>query len=199
MIKVNLLKPEQKDVSGSDPSSSSDFVDVKEEKVNIPGAIIVAVLTIGVIAFLYITKSSELEASKKLREERRTEETKLKAQLKDVGRLKKLKAELKLRISTIQLLKKKQKQPIYMMLEISKSIPERVWITKLVFNGSKIRIYGIALSNNLVSTFAKNIESSPYFRNLNFGGFNKKNNMGIDVFSFSFSVDFVLSNIKEGV
>jgi Tfp pilus assembly protein PilN len=86
-----------------------------------------------------------------------------------------------------------------MMLEISKSIPERVWITKLIFKGNKIRIYGIALSNNLVSTFAKNIESSPYFMNLNFGGFSKKNDKGLDVFTFSFSVDFVLSNIKEGV
>ncbi len=199
MIKVNLLKPEQKDISGSDLATQSDFMEVKEEKIAIPGAIIVAVLTVGIIGFLYITQANELESKTKLLSEKKAEKTKLEAQLKDIGKLKALKAELQLRIKTIKDLKKKQKQPVYMMLEISKNIPERVWINKLNFNGNRISIYGTALSQNLIATFTKNIESSVFFTNLIWGGFTKKNQKGVEIFTFSFNVDFVLSSIKEGV
>jgi len=199
MIKVNLLKPDRKDVSGSDLSTTADFSEMREEKVNVPGAIIVAVLTVGVIAFLYITQANELDAKKKLVAEKRAEETKLKNQLKDEKRLKKLENELKLRIKTIQDLKKKQKQPVYMLLELSKSLPERVWITRLKFSGNKIKISATALSRNLIAAFTKNIESSAYFRNLVWGGFRQKTVRGVELFTFNVTVEFVLSSIKEGV
>jgi type IV pilus assembly protein PilN len=199
MIKVNLLKPERKDVSGADLSTTADFSEIREEKVNIPGAIIVAVLIIGVIAFLYITQANELESKIKLASEKKAEETKLKNQLKDEDRLKRLERDLKLRIKTIQELKKKQKQPVYMLLEISKSLPERVWITRMTFNGDKIKISATALSRNLISAFTKNIESSPYFRNLVWGGFRQKTVKGVELFTFNITVNFVLSSIKEGV
>jgi len=198
MIKVNLLKPEQKD-PGKVIDSGSDFMEVKEEKINIPAAVIVAVLTIGIIGFLYITQTNTLEAKKKLYTEKQAEKKKLDAQLKDIKKLKKLKKELQERIKTIKMLKKQQKQPVYMLLEISKAIPERVWINKITIKGAKISFSGTALSQNLIATFTKNIESSVFFRNLNWGGFTKKNQKGVDLFIFRFSVDFVLSSIKEGV
>lgn len=199
MIKVNLLRPERKDVSGSDLSTTADFSEIREEKVNIPGAIIVSVLILGIIAFLYITQSNELDAKIKLIAEKRAEEAALKDQLKDEVTLKKLERELKLKIKTIQELKKKQKQPVYMLLEISKSLPERVWITRMIFSGNKIKISAIALSRNLIATFTKNIESSPYFSNLIWGGFKQKTVKGVELFAFNITVDFVMSSIKEGV
>ncbi len=196
MIKVNLLKPEQKDISSSDLSTTTDFAEPREEKVNVPAAIVVAVLTVGVIGFLYFSQQSELEKQKKTLQDKQAEHKKLQTKLKSIKRLKRTKAALLQRIATIQELKKKQKQPVYMMMEISKALPERVWITRLNIKGDRIFLRGVALSQNLIASFTKNIESSDYFSGLKFGGFTKKSKKGIEQFDFRFSVKFNPANIK---
>ena len=53
--------------------------------------------------------------------------------------------------------------------ELSKSLPEWVWLTQATFKNQVIQLRGKALNNNLIADFIRNLEGSPHFRLVNMG------------------------------
>ena len=64
-----------------------------------------------------------------------------------------------------------KKNPVRIMLYISKNIPESLWINKLTLKDEKIAIEGVTPTYKSIGLFIENLKSAVYFdKSLDFGG-----------------------------
>jgi len=190
MIKVNLLSPERKEVGGGGESSA--FVQEERPKGISKGAILGAVLvTIGVIAFLYFTQASAVTSTRSLLEEKKARKAELDEVLKTIDKLEKTKTKLDKKVKIITELKAKQQDAVRMMDEVSKALPDMVWLTKLSFTDNVLKLEGSALTNDLIADFINSLKASNFFFNEQFDGSNRKLDGGIDIFSFKLTLQFI--------
>lgn len=92
-----------------------------------------------------------------------TEAQRLEAIIKEVEDYQKRKDSLQKRIDLINQLKQGQKGPVRIMDEISKDLPDLVWLDRLNMSGGVITIEGRGLNPNAIANFVENIKSDPFF------------------------------------
>ena len=73
------------------------------------------------------------------------------------------KASLEEKIELINKLKTNQKGPVRLMDEISRALPDLVWLTNVDVVGEAITMRGKTLSPNAVATYLENLKKSPFF------------------------------------
>jgi len=73
---------------------------------------------------------------------------------------------LNLKISLIEALNAQRDVAPRLMDEISRRLPDWVWLTEVVYDEKGIQIKGRALSNNLVADYVTNLEASPQIMNV---------------------------------
>ena len=71
------------------------------------------------------------------------------------------------KIRVITQLQSRQENAVIIMDELSKHLPNWLWLTELAFSAQEIRVKGRAVSNNLIADYIFNLEESSYFRNVN--------------------------------
>jgi len=91
------------------------------------------------------------------------EAQRLEAIIKEVEEYQKRKDNLQKRIDLINNLKQSQKGPVRIMDQISKDLPDLVWLDKLSMSGGLISIEGRGLNPNAIANFVENIKSDPFF------------------------------------
>jgi type IV pilus assembly protein PilN len=93
----------------------------------------------------------------------RLEAERLKSIIEEVKGYEVKKASLEAKIKLINDLKTNQKGPVRLMDEISKALPDLVWLSQLEVSGDQITMKGRTLSPNAVSTYLENLKKSPFF------------------------------------
>lgn len=94
----------------------------------------------------------------------KTDEAKrLESIIKEVEDYQKRKDNLQKRIDLINQLKQSQKGPVRIMDQISKDLPDLVWLDKLSMSGGVITIDGRGLNPNAIANFVENIKSDKFF------------------------------------
>jgi len=78
------------------------------------------------------------------------------------------------------------------MDELSKNIPEWVWLTEITYRAQKIQLKGRALSNNLIADYIANLEASPYFNNVNLISSSQKTTRNSQFMEYSLTATVVL-------
>ena len=73
------------------------------------------------------------------------------------------KAELARKIDLITTLKKQQAVPVHILDQISKNLPDFLWLESMSVNSNAIKISGKATSYNAVTNFYNNLSDSGYF------------------------------------
>jgi type IV pilus assembly protein PilN len=84
--------------------------------------------------------------------------------LEQVRKFESRKAVLQQRVSLIEELRKGQAAPVHLLDEISKSIPERLWLSELTQTGADFTMSGMTDSLTGVTDFVANLESTKWFR-----------------------------------
>jgi type IV pilus assembly protein PilN len=84
--------------------------------------------------------------------------------LEQVRKFESRKALLQTRVSLIEELRKGQQAPVHLLDEISKSLPERLWLSDLTQAGPDFTISGMTDSHTAVSDFVANLEGTKWFR-----------------------------------
>jgi type IV pilus assembly protein PilN len=74
------------------------------------------------------------------------------------------KAQLQQRVSLIEQLRRGQSGPVRALDEISKAVPDRLWLTELGQKGDEFVISGMTTSLTGLSDFVANLEVSEWFR-----------------------------------
>ena len=76
---------------------------------------------------------------------------------------------LKRKVELITELKKNQAVPVHLLDQISRNLPEFLWLDKISERGNGISFYGQATTYNAVSNFYNNLDASSYFADVILG------------------------------
>jgi len=120
-------------------------------------------LTLGVMAYLWTTNANEISALQgrlTVLQQEVNKYTKFEAALKDMTKKKELIDQKK---NIIKELQKDRDAIVRMLALLSIEIPpEKMWFDKLNLSSNTITLDGVALSNEAIVEFMRNLESSPY-------------------------------------
>lgn len=93
-----------------------------------------------------------------------TETQQLRSVLAQVQKFETRKAQLQQRVTLIEQLRRGQTGPVHIVDEISRAIPDRLWLTEMTQKGDDITIVGMTSSLTGVSDFVANLETSSWFK-----------------------------------
>ncbi len=198
MIKVNLLSPEKKDIATGIAATESFADETREQQVSVPAIIGALVLTVFIIGGMYFLQTNKLSDVKKFLEVRKARLTELEDVLQTLKVLENTKKVLKNKVDIIQSLNARKQVAVKMMDQLSRALPEMVWLSNMKFNNNTLSLKGSALSNNLVADFINNLKSTNYFKNIKFKDSIRKKKSGVDVFDFRLDCTFSDPSKKKG-
>jgi type IV pilus assembly protein PilN len=157
MIRINLLAAER-----ALPKPQRTLIPAAQ-RVTI-GAALIVVATAAGIGWWYWSLQS---ASKRVDEEiarAETETQQLRSVLSQVQKFETRKAQLQQRVTLIEQLRKGQTAPVHLLDEISRSVPDRLWLTGMTQQGGAFTIDGQTTSLTALSDFVTNLEGSSWFK-----------------------------------
>jgi type IV pilus assembly protein PilN len=93
-----------------------------------------------------------------------TETQQLRAVLAQVQKFEARKAQLQQRVTLIEQLRHGQTGPVHVLDEISRAVPERLWLTEMTQKGQDITLAGMTTSMTGLSDFLANLEASSWFQ-----------------------------------
>jgi type IV pilus assembly protein PilN len=90
----------------------------------------------------------------------------LRSVLAQVQKFEARKAQLQQRVTLIEQLRRGQSGPVHILDEISKALPDRVWLVSLGQRDKDFAMDGRTTSLSGVSDFVANLQASPWFKNV---------------------------------
>jgi type IV pilus assembly protein PilN len=88
----------------------------------------------------------------------------LRSVLAQVQKFEARKAQLQQRVTLIEQLRRGQSGPVHVLDEISKALPDRLWLTEMTQKGDDFVITGMTTSLTGLSDFVANLEASKWFK-----------------------------------
>ncbi|HEU4889037.1 MAG TPA: PilN domain-containing protein, partial [Thermoanaerobaculia bacterium] len=133
--------------------------------VQINNIIVLACLVLGVLVALayWFWHKRELKNREAVVAERTVQAQKLESIIKEVEEYQQRKDNLQQRIDLINQLKQNQKGPVRIMDQISRDLPDLVWLDSMDINAGRITLSGRGLNANAIALFIENVKNDPYF------------------------------------
>jgi type IV pilus assembly protein PilN len=158
MIKINLLVEARAEKAARAPLISLGAANINNYA--LVGLIIVGLVFAGLRWWKLSGRLADIktEIATNQREFER-----LKPIITEVEAFKKKNLELKHRIEVIEQLKQNQYGPVRVMDEVSKALPDLLWLTSMSLRGNVIEVSGQALNENAIANFISNLSASPFF------------------------------------
>ncbi len=188
MIRINLLKEEPKA-----PIVREEEEVVKERKpfpmTSLIGLFVIVAIALGYLQFNAIKKERNLL---NVAEE---EKNKLKDVLSKLETVQGQQELILRKIELINQLKAQQGIAVSILDEISKQIPQWVWLTEVSFSRRTIQIRGRATDNSMIADYIYNLETSPYFTNVDLKSTTRRQTRDNEYVDFSLSAVYVVPPI----
>jgi len=182
MIRINLLKPETKDIRESVVSPGA--VEEKIKKGPNIGNLVILALIIGLGAFYFFQRKA-MDRENALLASARTEKAKLQYVEAKLEEQRKARESLDQKITLIENLNAQRDLAPRLMDEFSRRLPEWVWLNEIVYDAKGISIKGRALSNNLIADYISNLEASPQIMSVNLVSSTQKSYQGDQYLEFT--------------
>jgi len=128
------------------------------------GAILILGATVVVIAWWFLSLRQHSARLDEQLAQAEAETRQVRSVLEKVQTFEARKALLQQRVSLIEQLRKGQGTPVHLLDEISKSLPERLWLTELTQGGAEVTMSGMTDSLTALSDFVANLEATQWFR-----------------------------------
>ena len=159
MIKINLVAetPAASAVKVERPQFS---LGAKQGDIILMIVLVLACIVVGTQWYLLSSNRSHL---REVERERRRERDELLVYIKKVEELEARREALRHKINVINELKRNQQGPVRIMDEVSRALPELVWLTSLTLKGTDVAIGGVAMDENAVANYISNLDASPFF------------------------------------
>jgi Tfp pilus assembly protein PilN len=162
MIRINLLKPETKEIK---EAAVEGFSERKAKKPSGLGNLVILLLIVALAAGYYYQKKT-MDQERQLLARAQDEKNQLQYVIAKLDEQQKKKASLMMKIGLINQLKAQQDIAVRIMDELSERLPDWVWLGEVSFDSANIQVRGNAISNNLIADYLRNLEESPYFENV---------------------------------
>jgi type IV pilus assembly protein PilN len=157
MIRINLLAVERA------RSKKSRVLIPAAHRVTLAASLILIATILG-IGWWFLSlrqRSAQLDQDIAKAE---AETIQLRSVLSQVQKFEARKAQLTQRVTLIEQLRRGQSAPVHVLDEISKSLPDRLWLTELKQVGGDFTISGFAASLPSLSDFVANLEATKWFK-----------------------------------
>ena len=161
------------------------------------GLLLVLIVVGCAVGFFHNNIVDQIETAQTRVRQMQTDIDQFKPQLEQVAAFKKRKAELEKKIDVIDGLDKARTGPVRVLNELSKTAPDRLWLTQMVTKGSKIEMQGQSLDYELVALFVSKLQDSEYFADVDLEGSKLGNEKGgLKLVSFKISAKLVTPKAK---
>lgn len=159
MIKINLVA-ETPAAAASQASRPQFSLGAKQGDIILLIVLALAMVVVGTQWYLLTSKRSNL---REVEQQRRRERDELLVYIKKVEELEAKRESLRNKIEVIEELKRNQQGPVRIMDEVSRALPELVWLSKLGLTGPNLTLDGTAMDENAVANYIANLDASPFF------------------------------------
>ncbi len=157
MIRINLLAVER-----GTPKRASAVIPAAH-RVTIGASLILLATALAVGWWFWSLRQTSLQIDEDIaRAEVETQQ--LRSVIAQVQKFEARKAQLQQRVTLIEQLRRGQGGPVHLVDEISKAVPERLWLTELTQKGQDLTLAGMTTSLTGLSDFVANLESSTWFK-----------------------------------
>lgn len=153
MIRINLLPVERKKKPKPLPTL-------------ILSTVLITIFVMAVLAYAFFYYSSSLKSAKMRFEANRLKIEELKKKIKEVDDFEKMNRSFEERNRIIEQLRKNQNIPVKVLDEVSRNIPNGVWISSMSSSGSVVNIEGYAFTNSDVVTYVDKLKQSKLFSDI---------------------------------
>jgi type IV pilus assembly protein PilN len=159
MIKINLLAEGKRAVTRKAKAPGIT------ERRDLGAWLLLGGLVVGLLAFggLWFYLRSEIQQKDAEIAEAQREVDELQAIIKEVEDFKAKKAELEHKIGVIKTLKANQRGPVRIMDQISRALPELVWLDSMSVGRADITLQGQGFNTNAIANFIENLDKVPEF------------------------------------
>jgi Tfp pilus assembly protein PilN len=166
LIKINLVR-EGRAVrgAGAAPAAAATSAIGAPAGGNVNNILILVGLILGaIIAGTYWWwENRELARRQETVEQRTVEARKLEKIIAEVEDYQRRKDSLQQRIDLINQLKQNQKGPVRIMDQISRDLPDLVWLDRMDVDGGRVNLAGRGLNPNAIALFIENIKNDTFF------------------------------------
>lgn len=153
MIEINLLTPHR-------AKKTKRKVEIQSQLIIV---VAVCLLTLSICGFFWGRLNDRVSVLKSKTTVLSAELAQLKTKVEEVKDYERNKKVVQEKIEIIDQLRKNQSVPVHLLDEISKSLPERAWITSLSESRGSIELDGKAVTNNDIVEFIDNLRKSSFF------------------------------------
>jgi len=157
MIRINLLAVER----GAAKKPRGAVTSAQRVTIGAALILLATVLTVGWWFWSLRTTSGRLD-EEIVRAE--TEAQQLRSVLAQVQKFETRRATLQQRVTLIEQLRRGQSAPVHVLDEVSKAIPDRLWLVGMSQRAADFTIDGRTTSLTALSDFVGNLESSSWFK-----------------------------------
>jgi Tfp pilus assembly protein PilN len=160
MIKINLLA-EGKRPAAVRKAKSAQLLEGKD----LAPWLLLAGTLLGLLVFgawWYLLHGEIAEREQQIGAAQR-EVDQLQAVLREVEDYKQKKSELERKIKLINDLKLNQRGPVRVMDDVSRALPELLWLDNMRMGSNTIEVEGRAFNTNAVANFIENLDKTPEF------------------------------------
>jgi type IV pilus assembly protein PilN len=182
MIRINLLKPENKDIR--ETVVTAGISEEGGKKGPNLGNLIFLLLVIG-LGLFYFFQQKAFDRENTLLATARQEKSQLQYVEAKLEEQRKAQESLNRKIILIESLNAQRDLAPRLMDELNRRLPEWVWLSELTYDDKGIQIKGRALSNNLIADYIGNLEASPQLMNVNLVSSTQRTTQGDQYLEFS--------------
>ncbi len=159
MIRINLVAPDRRTEKASAPARTFEI----GQKITVLGTLLL-LATVALLGWRYWTLTQTKASVERQIEAARREEGRLAEILKQVQEFEARRTQLQQRVALIDELRKGQTAPVHIIDQVSRALPDMMWLNSVKQGGYDVTIEGQCLSLTSLSDFVANLEASRYFR-----------------------------------
>ena len=163
MIRINLLAVERERTKKRGGGGGGGSLIPAAHRVTIGASLILLATVLGVGWWFWYLHSSSTRVDEDIKKAE-IEIQQLKSVLAQVQKFEARKQQLQQRVSIIEELRKGQQAPVHVLDEISKSIPDRLWLSEVTQVKEDFTIHGWTSSLTALSDFVANLEATRWFK-----------------------------------
>src|SRR6187549_3305602 len=159
MIRINLLATDR---GGATKKKVGAGV-TAAQRVTIGAALILLATVVGIGWWFWSLRTESLQLDEDIKRAE-VEAQQLRSVLAQVQKFEAEKARLQQRVTLIEQLRRGQTGPVHILDEVSRALPERLWLVSMSQRAGDYTIEGRTTSLTGVSDFVANLEASQWFK-----------------------------------
>lgn len=194
MIKINLVAEGRKPVvKRPSVSRGAGLPSLGGEQAALITLIAAVLLCGAVYGIWYFMINGTVKENQRQIREAQNRVAQLQEYIDQVERFERKQAELEQKIDVITELKNSQRGPVEIMDQISRAMPELLWIDRLDQKNNDVTVTGRAFNPSAIENFIKNLDESPVFEEPTLNGMSQRQ----DVYEFTLVLTKITTALEE--